>query len=479
MQRLLVPLLAAFDAAIAAAVGLAALLAPLTLLWTVAFGVTADWGALWPLTGTLWQFGHGVPLDVTLPDDLLVGLGIPPEAAAFTLSVTPLAFLVFTLLFAARSGRRAAASGAWLLGVLAGSAAFALIATGVAVTATLADVRTSLALAILLPAAVYLVGALCGAVPVVWEEGDGGLLDRLHDALDARERWAPVPAAIVRGAAFAVVGVMGAAALAVALMTLLRGGEVVALFQSSGADALGATVLTLGQLVYLPTLVVWAASWIAGPGFAVGAGTAVSPAGTQLGVVPGIPVFGLLPEHGSIWMLIVVLVPVAAGAVAGWAVRSRLVWEGTPLGMLPRAAIAVGIALVTAGIAAGAAALANGSIGPGRLAVVGPAVLPFALSLGAEVLLGAAILLLSPRHREELAEERTDRWIAEMSELDPLVAVAGPGADVAGTDLRPPHSASDDTAPLDELRSAASPSEGEPGRGAGDPEPDGGWSARR
>ena len=83
MQRLLVALLAAFDAAIAAAVGLVVLLAPLTLLWTLAFGITADWGALWPLTGTLWEFGHGVPLAVTIPDELLVALAIPSEAASF------------------------------------------------------------------------------------------------------------------------------------------------------------------------------------------------------------------------------------------------------------------------------------------------------------------------------------------------------------------------------------------------------------
>ena len=457
MQRLLVALLAAFDAAIASAVGLVALLAPLTLLWTVAFGITADWGALWPLTGTLWQFGHGVPLDVTIPDELLVALSIPAEAANFVVSITPLAFLLFTLLFAARSGGRAATAGAWLLGSLSGAGVFTLISVGVALTTRLDVVQVPLPLAILLPAAVYLVGVVFGAVRVAWEEGDSGILDRLHDVLDTREDWAPVPAAIVRGTAFVVVAVAGAAALALAVATLFRGGEVVALFQASRVDALGATVMTLAQLVYLPTLIVWAASWLAGPGFAVGAGTAVSPAGTQLGVVPGIPVFGLLPENSSIWMLIVVLIPIAAGAFAGWAVRSRLVWEGTPLGLLQRAVIAVGIAGAGAGVAGLAAALANGSMGPGRLAVVGPAVVPFALALGVEVLLGAAILLLSPRHRDELAEERTDRWVAEMTEFD---AHPGPAASA----LEPTRgaalletSALDETAPLDDLRGFTPP----------------------
>ncbi|MFB4349013.1 DUF6350 family protein [Microbacterium sp. CR_7] len=418
MQRLLVALLAAFDAAIAAAVGLAALLAPLTLLWTLAFGATADWGALWPLAGTLWQYGHGAPVDIEIGTEVLRAAGVAPDAAVFTLSVTPLAFLLFTLLFAARSGARAARAGAWVLGVASGTVTMAVIAAAVAFTGRLAAAETPLLLAIALPPAVYLVGALVGAVRVAWQDGDGSVVDRVHDVVDSWGEWGPVPASIARGAAFAVMTTAAIAGLSLAILTLVRGGEVVALFQATRVDALGATVITLGQLAYLPTMLVWATSWIAGPGFSVGVGSAVSPAGTQLGVVPGIPVFGLLPEHTTIWMLIVVLLPIGAGAFAGWAVRSRLVWEGTPLRTAPRAVIAVGTGAVTAIIAALAAVLASGSIGPGRLAEAGPAPLPFALALGGEVMLGAAILLLSPRHRDEVAEERTDRWVAAMAASD-------------------------------------------------------------
>lgn len=453
MQRLLVALLAAIDAAIAAAVGLVVLLAPLTLLWTLAFGITADWGALWPLTGTLWAFGHGVPLDVVIPPELLVALAIPAQAAAFTVSITPLAFLLFTVLFAARSGARAAKADAWLTGVLSGAVVFAVIAAAVAFTSHVEAAGTSLVLAIVAPAAAYLVGAFFGAVRIAWEDGDGGLLDQLHDIVDSWGDWGPVPATVVRGTAFAVTALLGAGALAIALMTLVRGGEVIALFQSSRVDLLGAVVMALGQFVYLPTLIVWAVSWFAGPGFAVGVGTAVSPAGTQLGVVPGIPIFGLLPENSSIWMMIVVLVPIAAGAVAGWAVRSRLVWEGTPLSMAPRAVIALGIGVVTAGLAALAAVFVHGSMGPGRLAEVGPAPLPFALALGGEVLLGAAILLLAPRNRDELAEERIDRWNAEMAtapfsdDTTPFSDDAAPFSDVSAPFSE--STAADDTAPLD------------------------------
>ena len=52
MHRLIVVILSAVDAAIAAAVGIAATLAPLTLLWVLGMGGTADWGLLWPTSAT-------------------------------------------------------------------------------------------------------------------------------------------------------------------------------------------------------------------------------------------------------------------------------------------------------------------------------------------------------------------------------------------------------------------------------------------
>ncbi|MEV7631541.1 DUF6350 family protein [Microbacterium sp. NPDC089318] len=415
MQRLIVALLAALDAAIAAAIGLAVVLAPFTLLWVLAFGLDADWGALWPVSGTLWQFGHGVPLEVVLPDALLSGLGISKDAGRFALSVPPLALLLFTLLFAARSGRRAAVAGRWVSGVVGGGAAFAVLASAVAVSSRSDVLRAPFWAAILIPAAVYAVGALAGAVVHAWSEGDDGPVDRLRDIVDGWGEWAAVPGETMRGTAVVLVAVSGASAVGIAAMTLLRGGEVVALFEAAHVDALGALMLTIGHLAYLPTLIVWAASWLSGPGFALGAGTSVSPAGTELGVIPGIPVLGLIPAHSSFWTLVSVLVPIACGAMAGWMVRSRLVWEATANGYGPRAAIAAGIAALSAGGAALAAVLASGSIGPGRLAEAGPAAGTFALAIGIEVLLGAGILLLAPRHRDELAEERTDRWNEEMA----------------------------------------------------------------
>ncbi|MGX1932780.1 cell division protein PerM [Microbacterium resistens] len=405
MPRVLIVLLAAVDAAVAAAVGLALLLAPLTVAWIVAFGVDADWGALWPTTSTLWQLGHGVPVSLALPDAVVREVGIAPEAASFVVSLAPLLFLAFTAIFAARSGRRAASAGSWPSGVVAGVLTFTAISVLVVLTGVGAVASTPWTLGVLFPALTYLCGALAGAVATAWIDGDGGIVDAVHDRMDAAGDWAGVPGDAVRGASAALVALVGSAALAVAVAALLRGGEVVALFEALRVDGLGVTAISLGQLAYLPTLVCWAVAWLAGPGFALGTGTAVSPAGTELGVVPGIPMLGLLPEATSPWMLVVVLIPIGAGALAGWIIRSRQASAGNEPDVLPQATTALAIAVLAAGGAALLAVLSSGSIGPGRLAEVGPDAGPVALAVGIEVLVGAGILLLGPRHRDELRAE--------------------------------------------------------------------------
>ena len=535
MYRLIVALLAAVDAAIAVAVGIAATLAPLTLLWVFGLGVEADWAALWPASASIWQLGNLVPLAVTIPPDYLAATGIDPAAAEFTLSLAPLAFAAFTAIFAARSGRRASGADAWITGVIVGTATFAALATAVALTSANDVLAAERWQAILFPTLVFAVPALVAALVTEWRDAGAGFIARLRDRVEAAPHgWGLVPALVARGTAVVVVGLIGLGALLTAIALILGGGEVIALFEAGHVDALGATVLTLAQLAYLPTLVVWAMAFIAGPGFALGADTSVSAAGTQVGVVPGIPLLGVIPDSTTPWLLLLALLPVALGAFAGWIARSRFVRitavssarprvggasatdaataaaatgstnasatdaatsasltdaaaatsitdeairtstaddaadparTAALAGLLASAAAAaaerdaaaeaaaresvaaresaaapepaggggddsapepadeagdaaeedpiaarlvmtVGIAVLSAGTAALLAALAAGSLGPGRLAVLGPEPGPVALAVGLEVLVGAAILLLSPRRRPSTSATR-------------------------------------------------------------------------
>jgi len=428
MNRLLVALLAAFDALVAAAGGLAIALAPLTLLWVLALGGGADWGALWPAGATVWQFGHLVPLTIHLPDTYLAAAGIDAAAADFALSLAPLGFAAFTALFAARSGGRAARAGEPLAGAVAGSAVFAVVTAAVALTGSTPFATVQLWQALLLPALVFAVPCALGAAVGAWTRAEGPA-GRLRDRVEALPGgWGDVPGLLVRGTAIAVVALLGVGALVFGVAVLVRGGQVVALYEAGNVDAMGATVLTLAQLAYLPTLVVWGAAFAAGPGFALGTGSAVSPSGTQLGVIPGIPVLGAIPDATSPWLLLLALLPVGVGVLTGWMLRSRLVSEHPrtePYG--PRIVLLAGVGLLTGAAFALLALCARGAIGPGRLADTGPEPGPVALAVALEVAVGAAILLLSPRRARDIHDTRArDRPAEDTGTGDPLRAAAPP-----------------------------------------------------
>lgn len=445
MNRLLVLVLAAFDAVVAALVGLGAALAPLTLLWVFGFGGGADWGLLWPAAARIWQFGLLVPVHVDLPDSYLVAAGIPVEAAAFTLSLAPLAFAVFTALFAARSGARAAHSGAGLLGVASGTAAFAALAVLVAVSSPAPVAATEPWQAIVLPTLVYLLPAAAGAFVTAWREGDDGAVDALHDVADASELWRGTVPAGARGLAAAVMGAVGVGAAVLAVALAAGGGDVVALFESAHVDAVGAVSIGLAQVAYLPTLVVWGLAYAAGPGILLGDGASVSAAGTDVGVLPAIPVLGIVPEHPSPWLLVLAVLVVGVGAFAGWIARARLVAEDSDA-VSSRFAVLGVLAVCSAGAAALLAVLASGSIGPGRLAAVGPQPGPLALAVGVEVALGAAITLFGLRTAAHARDEHVD-WYDPMPQASPSPEGSRPGSaepssmwTVAGTDAAPPAS---------------------------------------
>jgi hypothetical protein len=424
MHRLLVALLAALDAVLAAAGGIAVILAPLALLWVFGVG-DPDWGALWPAAASIWHLGHLVPVAVTLPDAYLAATGIDPTFASFTVSLAPLAFAAFTALFAARSGARAAAAGAAITGWLSGSVVFAGIAALVGLSANAELVASEVWLAILLPSLLFFVPSLLGAFIGAWRVGDDGPVDALRSRIRRLPHaWADVPALVARGLAFTALGLAAVGGVVVVAGLIARSAQVIGLYQASNADAIGASVIALGQLMYLPTLVVWAVAFTAGPGFALGTDTAITPAATQVGALPGIPVLGAVPDSSSSWLLLLALLPVAVGVLTGWMLRSRMPRTAGPEPFGPRLVVTLAVAVLTGGVGALAALASSGSIGPGRLADTGPEPGPLALALGLEVLVGLAILLLSPRGGgDDVYDDPYD--VASRSDGDPAFVASG------------------------------------------------------
>src|SRR5690606_30762586 len=130
--------------------------------------------------------------------------------------------------------------------------------------------------------------------------------------------------------------------------------------------------VTVGQLAFLPNLVIFAASWLVGPGFAIGAGSSVSPIATQLGPLPAVPFFGALPSGDLAFGFVGLLVPVLAGFLVAAILRPRLVESldvDRPLLWLIGTGAAAGV--VAGLLLGGLAAVASGAAGPGRLGEVG------------------------------------------------------------------------------------------------------------
>lgn len=141
----------------------------------------------------------------------------------------------------------------------------------------------------------------------------------------------------------------------------------------------GGIALAIACVLVAPTLVLWTASALIGPGFMLGTDTSVDLTGSQLGNVPGFPLLAALPPPGELpgWVFVLWLVPLLAGMVSGWRVEL-----GAREGLLSRVALgaaAGGVAGFLLGILVG---LSGGAIGPGRMAEAGPpAFTPLLLAL--------------------------------------------------------------------------------------------------
>ena len=209
----------------------------------------------------------------------------------------------------------------------------------------------------------------------------------------------------VRGAWLALAGLLALAVLVLAV-GLVRGiVTVLELHEALAPGRLGTVVLLLGQLAYLPTMVVWSLAWLCGPGFAVGQGTLFSPSEVVSAPLPAFPVLGMLPEPGAPGLGLVVLLPVLVGAAVGaWLHRSRFQerwWQAALSGVVTAATLAVLGALL--------AVAASGSIGPGRLATVGVAAPALAGALAWQTAVGAVVVLLALHPQVHDAARRGSR----------------------------------------------------------------------
>ncbi|MGB8650896.1 MAG: DUF6350 family protein [Mycobacteriales bacterium] len=361
-------------AAWALGAGLVSVAIPVLLAWAADARSGSGAAAATRAAGQVWLVAHGV--DLSVPGGVL--------------GLTPLGLVALPLLLLHRAGRHSARTApvadlrqaAGL--VLALSFPYGVAAALVAAAVSTRQVQPAPVQALLWATVVAVLGAGSGVLR------EAGLL-RQVSRLPARAR------RLAAGTSGAVAVLLAGGAVLVGLSLLVHLGRVGTLAGATAPGLVGGTALLLLSLSLVPNAAVWGASWLAGPGFAVGAGTGVGPFGTTLGPVPALPLLAALPSGGvPTWLGVAALaVPVAAGVVAGLLVSRRLPATSVRAGALEAAA---------AGPCAGAAVallawLSGGPVGGGRLVAVGPSPWQVGLAVALEVTLPAAATAAVVVHR--------------------------------------------------------------------------------
>ncbi len=195
-----------------------------------------------------------------------------------------------------------------------------------------------------------------------------------------------------RGAGLAVLGLLGIGAVLVGVSLGVNHERFSASLAALRADGLGVVMLLIASLLLLPTVLVWAVAWVAGTGFAVGVGTTVSPDAVLLGPLPVFPLAAALPGTTPLagWTPLAVVV---LGLGVGWYLHARHLQERLWGSALTAVVAALGCGAVMWLLGAAS----RGSVGPGRMAEVGPDPLALALAVTVQVGLGAVALVLAAR----------------------------------------------------------------------------------
>ncbi|GAB3607691.1 hypothetical protein GCM10027413_31000 [Conyzicola nivalis] len=403
MNRSLTALFAAFEAALVVAIGVGISLAPLTILWGVQFGFQVDWIVFWRASADIWLVGHGVDMIFALDPATAATLGLAGADAAFPVRIAALGFAMLTVLLGVRAGRRVAETNFLLLGELVAVGTFGLLSLAVTLSALHPLARPSIVQGAIVPTLIFGAAVFVGSLRSHRPSTDATIQPiraAITKQLLRMPRGLRVSAATaLRGGLASATAVIAVAAVLLAVLVAVNYAQIVGLYEGLHTEVLGGAALTLAQLAFIPTFVIWAASWLVGPGFAIGVGSSVSPLGTSLGPIPAIPVFGALPTGDLSFGFVGLLVPVVAAFLAAALLRpkfSAAIGDSSRIGWTVATGLGMGL---VGGVALGLlASFASGAAGPGRLSQVGPDPLSVGLWAGVEIGLAALLgLLAAPR----------------------------------------------------------------------------------
>lgn len=373
------------------------------------------------LGAQLWLLSLGVPVEVQIAP--AIGLGASPGVV----SLIPLGLTAVTAALAFRAGRRMARSapaGVRLTeAVLTAGIVHAAAAGAAAVLGGMEAASADPLLALLIGGWVMVVfmaaGTLFGAGTAAVLVGQPVVDRALRLGQDLRWTGAYLWA-LLRAGGLAVIGtvIVGSLCLLLAIVTGVP--RILEAHRQLGSDPAGDIAMALLHFALLPNLLLWAISWASGAGFSIGAGTSITPAGTDAEALPLLPVLAALPgQEPSTALLAAPSLIVLAGFAAGWwfvregenhlgewiAVRSPSAILSVPIVIALTAAL---IGAVAALLSLVLASFSSGSLGLGQLTAVGPLPWRTAWMLGLEIAVGAALAMVVGPWLDRKRAERSD-----------------------------------------------------------------------
>ena len=392
-----------FELGQAAVLSALVVILPLTGVWAANGFSDRDYASLARLSGQAWLLLHGVPLSLTYPAGT-----VGPEESGGLLSLIPLGLTLIPFFLCWRAGRRLARAcytdQLWqaLLGALG---TYALLGTAAAYFSANEDVSISLVAGALIPLVSAGLGVIIGARMEAgsWVRLIGVDLTDWIARTSQHSRWAGSYLwAAVRAGVVGIVAAVGLAAVLFVVALAVSWAEIATVYQKLDAGIIGGIVLTVAQLGLLPNLVLWTLAWASGAGFSIGTGSMISPLETTVGPLPAVPVLAALPTGQLEFAYAALLIPVAAGVLAGWwflregenhfdewlSIKIRARWFTASASTV---CLGVVIGVVSGLLAAAIALIARGSLGIGRFVEIGPDPLWTGIWVAAEVAVGAVI----------------------------------------------------------------------------------------
>jgi hypothetical protein len=370
-------LISGLDAILVAGALLVVLVAGTTLSWWLDSGMTTDWVSSFRLAADIWFAGHGVPLNFAATE--LGTLEIP----SFIFSALPLgaALLIFSLGW--RGGMRLYGSAELWPGWIGATLVYGGFSAALLALSATKELSPDPVAAYFFPAMLYLSGVVSGSLFGSLPQSAIKLTPAMErvagrawlEGLSAKVHWIlrSLGSPALRAGTGFVFAMQAIASVVLAILVAVNWLNVIQLYEQLQGGVFGGFGSTLLQLAFLPNLTFFVSTWLAGPGFAIGTASSVSPLGTALGPIPTVPIFGTIPAGDSAIGMIILILPALIALLVTVGIKKHTGEArhnfATPLS----SSIAMGLSIgfVAAAEMALLALLTQLSIGPGRMQDIG------------------------------------------------------------------------------------------------------------